>query len=488
MENTVKATKIEARWPYLWLLLGSVFLYFGVGRWAIPIAVWIGPVFMLRFIRTQKPLRGFIITLIVFFIIMAVTISGVMRGRVSLLITVIVGIITGAIYIIPLIIDRLIAPRIHGLLSTLFYPMAGVMLLYIGELAMGGNFLVSASYAQYVNMPLIQTASVAGVWGIQFLVSWLASIVNFAWEQGFDWHKVRKVVFIYAGVMSAILLYGGARLVLFQPDAKTVRIAAITTPDIEGLYADLWRKKLPPLENTISTFDKLTMQAIHSGAKIVFWQEDALIVSRNDEPDFIAHGGEIAKNENIYLLMAMNVVDPAFNDRMRNKVVLVKPDGGIGFEYIKHYPAPGSEASLWAAGSGKIPVLATPYGRIASVICHDADFPLFINQLRSDIDILLVPVWDWKEITPLHAYANAFRSIEHGFSLVRSAGEGLSIAVDPYGRTLAEQNYFNAHNHIMLANVPVKGVATVYSLTGDLVAWLCIAGFAMIVVWALSRR
>jgi apolipoprotein N-acyltransferase len=140
-------------------------------------------------------------------------------------------------------------------------------------------------------------------------------------------------------------------------------------------------------------------------------------------------------------------------------------------------------------GEGKIPTLDTPFGKIASVICFDLDFTSFIRQAgKGGVDLLLGPSFDWREITPLHTRMTTFRSIENGFSMIRCTGEGLSIAVDPYGRTVAALTYFNTDDHVMISDVPMKGVTTIYSRIGDLFAWLCSAGFVVIVAWTLLRR
>ncbi len=36
------------------------------------------------------------------------------------------------------------------------------------------------AYTQYSNLPLLQLLSVTGLWGIVFVMSWLASLVNWA--------------------------------------------------------------------------------------------------------------------------------------------------------------------------------------------------------------------------------------------------------------------------------------------------------------------
>jgi apolipoprotein N-acyltransferase len=398
------------------------------------------------------------------------------------------AIIVGIFFILPLLVDRLISPRCRGLVSTFVYPLAYITLVYLCELAVASSF-GSLSYTQYGNLPLTQIVSVTGIWGIGFLIIWLASVVNYAWEQEFNWPKIKNVVGIYAGIISIVLLFGGARLALFPPEVKTVRIASITAPRIMAHIRELITShNVPLLKDNVHTLDNLTTQAAQFGAKIVFWQEDAAIIAKNDEAAFVTHGRELARKEKIYLMLGMTVFDPTFSHKSQNKVVLINPSGEVAWEYLKHHLVPGIETPYYVSGQGSIPTLTTPYGKISAVICYDLIFPIFINQLKSEIDILLVPSFDWKEITPMNTQMGTFRAIEHGYSLIRCTGEGLSIAVDPYGRTLAALNYFNTDEHIMISDVPVKGIKTIYSQIGDLFAWLCIAGFVAVFIKALWRR
>lgn len=493
MENQSKPGTSSDRWSYLWLLLGAIFFVFGNGLRPVPFAAWLCPIFMLRFIRVQKPLWGLITALIVLIIGYFILSYGIMPGM-PLLVSVVIAIIVGIFIILPLLVDRLISPRCRGLVSTFVYPLALTTLAYLYELAVGGSFGL-LSYTQYGNLPLTQIVSVTGIWGIGFLIIWLASIVNYAWEQEFNWLKIRNVVGIYIGIIAMVLLFGGARLALFPPETKTVRIASITTPGIMAQFMELIKlHKVPPLKDTLITLDNLTIKAAQFDAKIVFWQEDAAIVTKKDEAAFITHGRELARKENIYLMLGMTVLlSPPIKEHpeikvAENKIVLINPAGEVAFEYLKHHLVPGIESPYYVSGQGKIPTLMTPYGKISAVICYDLTFPVFINQLKSEIDILLVPSFDWKEITPMNTYMGTFRALEHGYSLIRCTGEGLSIAVDPYGRTLSALTYFNTDEHIMISDVPVKGIKTIYSQIGDLFAWLCVAGFVIVFVLAIRCR
>jgi len=73
-------------------------------------------------------------------------------------------------------------------------------------------------------------------------------------------------------------------------------------------------------------------------------------------------------------------------------------------------------------------------------------------------------------------------------SLIRSTGAGLSIAVNDLGQPLAVKNYFTTYASVMISHVPVKGVTTIYSIIGDLFAWLCMTGLLILVGWGIFRN
>jgi len=69
----------------------------------------------------------------------------------------------------------------------------------------------------------------------------------------------------------------------------------------------------------------------------------------------------------------------------------------------------------------------------------------------------------------------AFRAVEQGHSILRSTRFGLSAAINPFGEMLSQMSSFDSHNKIMISQLPVKGIKTVYSKIGDIVVYLSIA-------------
>jgi len=355
--------------------------------------------------------------------------------------------------------------------GTLVFPAAYVALETLTQFGSPFGSWGAFAYTQFAVKPLIQLASITGIAGISFLILWIAPVMH---------ARSRRVWIVYATITVAVFAFGFLRL--RSNDAiDTVRIAAITpripTYTVRGDAANApiaaalqsVRKK-QQLPNEGWTAFRTRAKAIEqellnvaeaearNGAKIVVWSEGAGVVERGDEAAMLARAGEVARRTSAYLAMSYLVLDAKGSATFENKNVLVDPRGVVVWTYQKAHPVPGMEACV--PGDGRIPVAPTPYGRVATAICFDMDFPQLIAQVNADV--MLVPADDWREISPRHSQMAAFRAIEQGFSLVRSTSSGTSLATDRFGRVTASRDYF-AGARVMRADVPRHGAPTIYS-------------------------
>jgi apolipoprotein N-acyltransferase len=478
----------EDRWSYLWLAIGALLFVVGNGRWTIPLAAWLWPVFMLRFVRTQKPFPGLIAAAVVFMVGCNIQWIGIMQGPLFIILNAAMGLVFTFTYLV----DRLITPRFQGILSTLVFPLTWTTMEYLGSFGPFGAW-GSVAYTQFGNLPLEQMVSVTGIYGITFLIAWLASVVNAAWGNEFAWLKIRGIAVLYIGILAMVLLLGGARLAFFPVDSKTVRVASIVAPSGQNIITLLSSKeprRIPPVGKTIEAMENLSREGASVGAKIVNWHEYGLLVAKRDEALFIDHACKLAVEKNIYLLLALGVFNEEPGSRGENKLVFIEPSGKVLWQYHKPRPVPVIEEPYVVKSEDKAPAITdTSFGKIAAVICFDEDFPSFIRKAgQAGADILFGPSEDWREILSIHTQAISFRAVENGFSLVRCTFEGLTMAVDYQGRVLTATDDFRNKEPVIISDVPMKGVTTIYSKIGDVFAWLCCAGFAMIVAWVLLRR
>ena len=470
-------------WSYVWLLAGFVLLTLSNGTSTIiPIATWLAPVFLMRFLRTQTKTIGLTVFAPVFCTAWVIMLYDMYPGIIGNGF----GIFYGVVFFFPFLADRLLAPNVADFRSTLVFPCAWVTMEFMLSFTFANSWF-SLAYTQHGNLPLMQLVSVTGIWGVSFLIAWFAAVVNWAWARDFRLSETRIGVSLY--LVSAILVWllGGAYMTLVPAGSTTVRAAAVTRSFDMDVLAKGCQADVPCLRDLFSrSLDEFlddSKEAANTGARIIVWQENGIAVYADDEADFIERAREFSIRERVYLLMGIKMLS---TDRSvdENKAVLVSPSGQMS-EYLKNHAVIGDSHIL---GDGRVLLEDSPYGRLAAMICYDADYPSFVRQAgRANVDLMLMPYHDWRAITPLHANMASFRAIENGFSMIRADYKGLSTAVDYHGNILSQMNDFTTDERVMIADLPSHGITTIYSQIGDLAAWLCVLGFCTL-AWSGTRR
>jgi apolipoprotein N-acyltransferase len=490
-KERVGTTMQSERWSYLWLAIGTLVGFF----WTIPLVWWLSPVFVLRFTRTQKVWRGFVLAWLATFVTVGVTQYGMMNALMPsplpvYLITMAVGALP---FTLPYLADRLLAPRLKGFAATLVFPLAVTAVDFVSAKTNPLGSIGAQAYFQYGNLALMQLLSITGMWGITFLVNWFGSVVNWAWERSFAWPNIRRGVAVYAGLLLLVMLYGGARLAFAPPATGTVRMHGITAVDMRQNWSGLnqmieqegWEAMRQKTAEYRDLYFEETVREARAGAQLVHWPEQAVMVPGEDEPAFIARAQEIARQEGIYLAIA---VGTKFQDDRpwENKLIVIDPAGDVVLEHHK-YALAALEGTK--GGDGFLRTVETPFGTLSGIICNDTNHEEMVLQAgRNGTDILLAPSLEYREIDPIHAHMAIYRAVENGVTVVRQADNGLSFVADPYGRVWAAMDHWTASERVLLAQVPAKaGVFTIYPIIGDLFAWLAVVGFVVTAIWAVMR-
>ncbi|WP_188192710.1 apolipoprotein N-acyltransferase [Nonomuraea sp. SYSU D8015] len=480
-----------------WALLGAgtlVSLVAAHGRWEVAGAAWIHLILLLRFSRTSRVLPG--LAGIVAATVVATTFwlyeSGLPVFSPVLLLSLAMALATA----VPYVLDRLVAARLGGAWGTLVFPAAVVGVEYaLATATPVGNILSSLAATQHDNLPLIQLASLTGSYGVSFLIAWFAAVCNHVWEDGFAWRRVVP----FGAVLGLVLAGGSLRLASSEPAGETVRVAGVSPAravleasdrELNGYDspeqlsqadpATIRRAFAPVNDSLLAATEREAM----AGARIVVWPEAGGSTREADRQQLIGRIAEVATRTGAYVEAGMIVLTGA-PPYMRNEAVLVDPRGKVVWTHQKARPVPGLDP--FDAGDGRVPTADTPFGRLAGVICFDADFPVLMRQAR-DVDLMLVPSNDWYGFGATHTEKAVMRAVENGYSLVRQDSNGLAAVVDPRGRVLASADYFAMRQQTVTAYVPVSGTPTPYALVGDVFAWLCAAGLGVLAGVAVRRR
>jgi len=485
------------RFAWLWLIIGAALLPFFGLQTVMPLAAWLAPIFVIRFARTQRVGVALPFIALVNGIAASIAARGILDSPVLALMSPIIG---GVMSLLTYGADRLLAPRLSGLARTLIFPTAVVTVEFLTSFGPNGTTGATA-YSQYNNLPLAQIVSVTGIWGLSFLIAWCGPVFNELWEHGFESRAAWRSGGLFLGVLLTTLAFGNIRLAFALPTPQTVRVAGLAgdralwhglnLPSFSEIAAGTNEVRGSVRAQTAPLLDDLfvrTQQEARAGARIVSWSEAAAFVLKEDESAVLERARVIAREEGIYLQLGLIVYlrtdhYPFAEDR----AVMIDPSGTVAWDYTKTIH-PLSDGAIFARGPGVLPRVDSPFGRLTTVICFDADFPSLIRQ-AGGADLLLVPSNDWEPIAELHSQIAIFRAIENGISLVRPTGNGTSLAVDYLGRLRAyNADYFVTDKHAIVTTVPVKGRPTLYSRIGDSVAYLCVVGLMALAGLALLRR
>lgn len=504
--------RISSGWPLL--LVAAVILSVSNGRWIVPVATWLAPVLLLRFLRTSRKLwKGLSALWLVFFATAPIAWLGLWPFPLPVMAKLVA--MGALIALVPYFLDRWSRDHFRGIVQTLVFPASAVAIEFLGSLRSNSTW-ANVAYTQTDNLPLLQVASIAGIWGITFLMLWLAPVVNNLWQEGWRHGKGRAGVLTYATVLGLVLIYGSSRLIFFAPAGETFRFASVTPPEIVDFsspedrqllqdFQQIMMKREIEDEKVLVVRDRFgaiygplfeaTRKEARAGAHLVVWPEASLIsFEESQDRVLIEQGKQLASEEGIYLGFSIAMI-PVDSGRLNeNRLLLISPRGEILQTYWKHRTVPVVEEPFAVPGSEILFAQRTPFGTLGGVICYDMDSPRFLrNAGEQRIDVLMAPSGDWPSIKEIHARMAIMRAVEQGFSLVRPANHGLTLAADYQGRVLARMDHFTTSQRQMSAWVPQQGIRTLYTRIGDALPWTCLVLtglFLFRLVWltTIARR
>jgi apolipoprotein N-acyltransferase len=457
--------------PLLAGITGSALLILMSWRQNMPFVAWLIPLLLLYCFRK---LKSWMLTVPIAVLSIVAKVVAMHGGwDIDLGMEVAFGLLVSVPLLAALYLDRILWSGMKPLTATLIFPAAYTALDFLLSLSPVG-MTFSLAYTQSRQLLLAQSSALAGSWMIGFIVAWSGSLANTVLGEAAKGKRVRLLITVYILMMIVFIGFGSVKQTFLRPDGGTVRIGSITV----AMPADAWaitdagtpRESAGENKVTYAGMDeelfRLSKKAADAGAKIIFWSEGNYVLYEDQYDDFLQQAKIFAKSNSVYLMASPLVLhyDAHKND---NLAVLFDSNGNQLFRYEK--------TNSWypTDSDGIIQKADTPYGKIGAAICFDMDFPAFIRQ-AADVDIMLVPAYDTKRISPFHTEGALLRGVEYGFSVVRQCDAGESTAADYNGNILATQSFFTTEERLMISDVPTKGIQTLYEFAGDWFAYATI--------------
>jgi apolipoprotein N-acyltransferase len=452
-------------------LASAGFLYFGTGLHPTWWLLWVAPVPVLAIAPRLRASTAFILGSIAW-ILGAMNQWNYVRHVIELPLRIIIlfFVIAAVVFGLGVLFTRSFLRRDSVFLAAFAFPVYWVTSEYLTAIASPHSTWGNLAYTQMNFLPLIQIASVTGLWGISFVVFLFAGTVASLFSgAGKLWE--RRALAIAAGcVVAAVLVFGKWRLHSSAP-AKSVAVTLVAKDVPMSLYLGSEEEALVLLREYADEIRHVTparTQAVVLPEKIARVSESALA-----EVDALFSSAATSTGAAVVLGLVRKTSSGSFNSSR-----FYSADGKSEANYDKHHLIPGIEPEK--SGDKRIS-LNQPSGRWGLQICKDMDFPALSREYAADgADLMLVPAWDFNVDRWLHSRMAVLRAVEDGFALARSARNGLLTLSDNRGRILAEKATAPGRFVTISGMLNVAPEATFYSRTGDWFAWLCVAVFVIL--------
>ncbi len=349
--------------------------------------------------------------------------------------------------------------------AALVFPAFWVSVEFaVAMLSVHGTF-GNLSYSQMNFLPILQIASVTGIWGISFCILLFASTIAALLHPGPAFPKIRLAVGA-AVFLVCVFGFGFWRLAATPKDSPAVKVALIASDSPENIDADTPAGAQLIFQRYADQMKPLVAQ----GVQLFVLPEHSGPITDASQANADAFFTQLAKETGAYIAIGIDRITPTV---AWNQQRLYSPQGGLVASYNKHHLLPHWEDRF--APDVKRAVVTEPSGKWGLEICKDMDFPQLSRQYSQDgVGLLIVPAWDFVDDGWLHGRMAILRGVEGGFSVARSAKLGILTATDDRGRVLAERNTVGPSFATAIAVIPVRHDATLYAQLGNWFAWLCV--------------
>ena len=351
--------------------------------------------------------------------------------------------------------------------AVLLAPLIWVTFEYLQTITSPHATFGSLAYTQMDCLPVVQVASLTGIYGIGFLVLLVPSALATR-----RWRGMAAV----AGVIAAAVGFGAWRLQSGKGNDVRVALIASDAP------RDHWAQNEQEAMAILGRYAAQVQAA--PPAQIAVLPEDIGPVPNTALGQARALLSDAARRAGVELVAGLRVGQ---TPPMLNEALVFAPDGTLEVAYEKHHLIPGIEDGI-VVGS-QIVTMPGRLGLQGVQICKDLDFPALSREYgRRGIGLLLVPAWDFNADGWLHGRMAVLRGVENGFAVARSARNGLLTLSTSRGIVTLERATSNNGFVVAEGTIGEHHTGTLYTKAGDWFAWVSIAALVGLLVTGWRRH
>lgn len=385
------------------------------------------------------------------------------------------------------------AVRRYGIQGLWFAPFFWVTTEWF-RAWLGGNFpwaLLGSSQASA--LPVVQLASVTGVYGLSAMVVSAGAVITVLTLS--RKRAQRRTAAIAALGLALIPVWGAWRM--SRSDLVTQGVP-MRVGLVQGNVAQEQKQDPAFGAAILDRYIALTREAMGAGSQLVLWPEASTPFYFEIEAGQAEPIRRLAREAQTPVLVGTDQYEAASSSgpqKFFNGAVLVGPDGRNLDSYQKIHLVPFGEfvpfkrllffvnplvKNVADFTHGSRPTVFDVEGtRFSVAICYEVVYSglarEFVNNGAQLLTTITNDAWFGRTSAASQHFEQAgIRAVEQGRYLVRSANTGISGGFDPYGRVLARTGLFTTA--ATTVDVRLLSGRTVYNAIGDTIVYLAFAG------------
>lgn len=347
-------------------------------------------------------------------------------------------------------------------------------------------------YTQATQTWLIQPVSIFSVYALNLVII----LINYALAQGAMAWLDRKwtaadVVPVDAdstrrwlvGTSVVLAVWIGLSLVIVNamPDTPKLRVASVRPNFPLPAHLD----DVNTSQIRFDTFVAQAREAAAQGAQVIYTPE--MMFNFDPQVEYTGQFRALAKETGAYIFITYSV--SIEGQDWRNESVMLSPEGEFSQVYGKYHTWMIGEPPTPSAGV--FPVYETPLGKLAGMICHDANYTDVARKLTANgAQIIAAPYREFGGFGE-QAWTNAlFRAVENRVAVVVSGVATVSAIVNPDGSIVDLDTDINGSRAILVGDVSLGPGNAPYTSLGDVLGWASLAGYVFFMFFpsVIERR
>lgn len=380
-------------------------------------------------------------------------------------------------------------------ITPYLFPAIWIVFEWLRSLGSIGNTAGSLGFSQTHFLPILQIASILGVYGISFYIVYVNVFLFVLWKN----RKIEKKALLIIGLLLLPLIWGLIQLKTEPKQTSKPYLIAI----IQGNHSQSEKQDFSTWRKIKEDYMELSMKAAQKKPSLIFWPETFVPELNLRNPIFMERLRLFTKNYHTTIIFG-SPTDHA--GKYYNSVIGISENGLNPIHYSKHKLMPFGEyipfrnllekrkihiEGIDYSQAKSFPLINIKKFHLGGGICLESIYPThyrYMTQKGANLLYVLVNnAWFFNSsAAEEHLQMSIMRAVENNRYLIQSANTGISAIIDPKGRIL-DQSALDKKK-IITGNVFINLPNSFYNIIGDSIVYMCLLGLLLYYLYIWKKK